>query len=48
MRDTISDVLGLAGLAAITVGVGMLELAAGVIVGGVCTAFVSWRLGGRR
>lgn len=47
MREIVSNTLALGGLACIAVGAGMLDVAAGFIVGGAAAVFVSWRLAGR-
>ncbi len=44
-RETISDCLMVGGAAAVSCGVAMLNVAAGIIVGGLLTMFFGWLIG---
>lgn len=44
-REVISDILILTGGAAVSVGVGLLHIAAGVIVGGMLAMVFGWLIG---
>lgn len=48
MKDLLTDITGLAGFAAISVGAGMAELWVGIVVGGLCLVFVSKRMEARK
>lgn len=45
MRQLLSDVVGFAGLSAITTGAMLFDVAVGLVVGGVAALYVSWRMG---
>lgn len=44
MRNAVTNLLGIVGAAAVSVGVGMLLLPAGVIVAGIGVIALAWRL----
>lgn len=44
-RETISDVLLIGGGIAVSVGVGLLHIAAGIIVGGALAILYGWLIG---
>jgi len=48
MKDLLTDITGMVGLAGISVGAGMAELWVGIVVGGICLLFVSNRMGARK